>query len=72
MPWKRLFVADVAFTSHTKEIAGTVISAVATITGSQEQVLWHLQALSYGIGILAGTATLWSIFHKRRRNRSGG
>lgn len=52
--------------SHANALAGFGTSAIGAITANQEHVEWWLRCGASGVAILAGLATIWSIFFKKK------
>ena len=51
---------------HIHELGGFAISAVGAITANQESIEWGLRCGASLVAIIAGAATVWSIFRKNR------
>ena len=63
---------DTAVKANIKPVIGFAVTFLALISGSQEQALFWAQMTSYGIGVIVGLATLWSIWSKRHKNGRRG
>jgi hypothetical protein len=50
-------------------LLGSLTSGVAAITAKQEQIDWALRQGAATIAIVAGSATIWSIFFRKQNNR---
>ena len=52
---------------HIHELGGFAISAVGAITANQESIEWGLRCGASLVAIIAGAATIWSIYRNRNK-----
>ena len=74
MPYRttiRLVLADSYVRAHTKEIVGLFVTTFSVVSATQEQTLYYFQLVSYGVGVVAGGFTIWSIWRNRNKRRGG-